>query len=376
MLVLLNLKQEYMRKSFILFLLFLSGLELSAQVQAVQNTRIRGLVDTVGFAQYPWQMDSLINRIQRLQGDKLEQAFIRGGVSEETLWKVAVCPHDDYSYASYMYPLSLYNIQAKTLVLFGVCHKARQMGLENKIIFESYNTWKGPYGAVKVSPLRDEIIKDLPPGIAVVNDSAHQSEHSLEALVPFLQYYNNDIEIIPILIPFMTPSKMDIFSQLLAQSVKYVTTRHNMAWGSDFSFVLSTDAVHYGDQDWGGKLYNWYGTDKEGYAKAKSHEEEIIQNTLSGEIRPDKLRGFCNHTLDDKNYKEYKWTWCGRYSVPFGLWTAYHLQKLLGIELQGTSLGYSTSIEPTAIPVKDLKMGVTAPASLRHWVGYVSMGYQ
>lgn len=365
------MKKHNILKTILIFFALQVVLHVSGQV-----VRTRGLADTVGFAQYSWQMDSVFNRIQRLQGDKLENAFESNAVTEETLWKVAICPHDDYTYAGYMYPLSLYNVEAKTLILFGVCHKAKQFNLENKIIFDSYKYWKGPYGKVKVSALRDEIFRDLPPGIAIINDSVQQAEHSLEALIPFLQYYNHEVEIIPILIPYMPAPKMDIFSQLLAQSIKLVTTAHNMNWGSDFAFVLSTDAVHYGDQDWGDKKYDWYGVDKVGYTQAMAHEREIIDRTLKGDIRPEKLRQFCNYTVDEKNYKEYKWTWCGRYSIPFGLWTSYYLQKLLGINLKGTLLDYSTSIEQKPVPVDDLKMGHTAPANLRHWVGYVSVGYQ
>ncbi|MHC1705992.1 MAG: AmmeMemoRadiSam system protein B [Bacteroidales bacterium] len=365
-----------MQKVLIIIILFSVQFSLFSQGKTFSSDKVRKPVDTIGFARYAWQMDSIINRIQRLQGDLLEKSFMGSAVTEETLWKAAICPHDDYSYCGYMYPLSLFNVQAKTLILFGVCHKAKQFGLENKLIFDSFTHWEGPYGRVKVSGLRDEILKDLTPGIAIVHDSAHQVEHSLEALIPFLQYYNPDIEIIPILVPYMQPAKMDIFSQMLAQSVKLVTTRQNLNWGADFAFILSTDAVHYGDQDWGGKKYDWYGTGKEGYLEAKKHEDEIIQNTLAGDIRREKLRRFYNYTVDDKNYKESKWTWCGRYSIPFGLWTVFHLQRIFGLKLEGRVLSYSTSIENKPVPVDDLKMGVTAPASLKHWVGYVSLGYE
>lgn len=365
-----------MKKAIFSLSLFLITFFGFSQKIQVNNQKIRKITDTVGFAHLSWQMDSVMERIHRFQENKLEKAYKRGNVTEETLWKVAICPHDDYTYVGYLYPLTLYNVQAKTVLLFGVCHKAKQFGLENKLVFDSYQYWKGPYGNVKVSSLRDEILSELPTGIAVVNDTVHQTEHSLEALIPFLQYYNNEIEIIPILIPYMPVQKMDIFSELLAQSIKVVCSRHDLKWGKDFSFVISSDAVHYGDQAWGDKKYDWYGVDKKASDKAIEHETEIIENTLLGEIRADKLRRFCSYTVDDKNYKEYKWSWCGRYSVPVGLFTAFHLQKILGISLEGTFLGYSTSIEGKALPVDDLKMGVTAPAGLRHWVGYPSIGYQ
>lgn len=55
---------------------------------------IRPLIDTVGFAQYSWQMDSLMARIKR-QGWK---------ETDGEPWKLGICPHDDYTYVGKLYP--------------------------------------------------------------------------------------------------------------------------------------------------------------------------------------------------------------------------------------------------------------------------------
>jgi hypothetical protein len=44
--------------------------------------------------------------------------------------------------------------------------------------------------------------------------------------------------------------------------------------------------------------------------------------------------------------------------------------------LKGIPLGYSTSIDKEPLKVKDLGMGITAPASIHHWVGYPAIGYR
>jgi len=64
--------------------------------------------------------------------------------------------------------------------------------------------------------------------------------------------------------------------------------------------------------------------------------------------------------------------------VPFGLLAAWHLRELRGEHpLTGTLLDYTTSLGDQRIDVDDLDgMGVTAPATLRHWVGYVALGYR
>jgi MEMO1 family protein len=361
-----------MKKIFFLVIIIIFSLSLSFS----QDIKIRKPVDTIGFASKPEQMDELMKRI-RFNQDYLwilsEDIRYRIDYSG---YKTVISPHDDYSYVGYLYPFLLNNVKAKTVILFGVCHKAKLFNLENKIIFDSYTHWQMPYGNVKVSSLREEIISGLPPDSYIINDSVQALEHSVEAIVPFLQYNNRDVEIISILVPYMSYDKMNEIAEPLAAAVLSAMGKKKMEWGKDFAFVISSDAVHYGDEDWGGKNYAPYGTDDSGYTKAVKHEHEIINNCLMGEIEKNKIKKFISYTVDENNFKEYKWTWCGRYSVPFGLLTSFYLRNLSGEKLSGEYFGYATSIDHPHIPVDDLGMGVTAPANKHHWVGYPAIGYR
>ena len=102
-----------------------------------------------------------------------------------------------------------------------------------------------------------------------------------------------------------------------------------------------------------------------------------MRECFDGELGPQRIAAFVRRTLADHDHREYKWTWCGRYSVPFALLTAWHLQQRRSEPpLNGTILGYATSLDDQRIDVADLDgMGVTAPASLRHWVGYAAVGF-
>ena len=205
----------------------------------------------------------------------------------------------------------------------------------------------------------------------------HSVEHSLEALIPFLQYFNDDIEIVPILVPYMNFDKMNEIAEPLAKFLSEKMKKENLRLGKEIAIVISTDAVHYGDEDWGGSNYAPYGTDSMGLVNAKYHEMGIITNCLLDEVSPEKIQKFINYTVQEDNYKEYKWTWCGRYSVPFGLLFSYELNKeLKGKELFGDFIEYSSSIENPTLDVKDLNMGTTAPANDHHWVGYAAVGYE
>lgn len=334
---------------------------------------LRQMVDTIGFAHLDWQVDSVVNRINRSYPKEIS----RVKVDANTAWRVAICPHDDYTYASWQYPVLLKNLKAKTVIIFGVAHKARLLNVSDQIVFDSFSYWYGSYKNIKVSPLREELMAAMPKELYQVNDSLQKVEHSVESMLPFAQHFNRDLEIISILVPFMNTDRMAEISEYLSSAIAKTMARHHLEWGKDIALLITTDAVHYGDEDWGGKNMAPYGVDSLGYAKAVKHEYGIIDSCLVGILSNERVKQFVDFTVQSNNYKEYKWTWCGRYSVPLGLMTALDLQKKIGGEpLIGDFIGYSTSIDHKPLPLDDLRMGKTAIATIRHWVGYASVGYK
>jgi AmmeMemoRadiSam system protein B len=329
-----------------------------------ESGAIRPLKDTVGFAQYSWQMDSLMKRMGRTGWKK----------SAGLPWKLVICPHDDYTYVGVLYPELLQNVKASNLILIGVAHKAAQMGIEDSLVFDSYRYWKGPWKNISVSPVREEIFNLLAKKYAIVNDTLQKVEHSVEALIPFLQYFNRNITIVPILVPAMSPDRMESCGKALADAIRKIAKNHKWEWGADYAIVVTTDAVHYGNEDWGGRDMAYFGCEENGNIKAREREIEIINNCFKGDIIPEKIRLFSNYTLNPENFREYKWTWCGRYSVPVALYASYYLNK--NKTLTGELIGYSTSITSAHIPVDDIRMGRTAIATSCHWVGYAALGYR
>ncbi|NJO91307.1 MAG: AmmeMemoRadiSam system protein B [Chloroflexia bacterium] len=311
-------------------------------------------------------MDSIIARID--DDDKY-------GTND--VYKAVICPHDDYAYAGGLYSKTLNGIKAKTIVLVGVAHKARNFDLTDKLVFGSFDYWKGVYGNIKVSAFRNELVKKLAEDIYVVHDSMMIIEHSLEAITPFLQVKNKDIEIIPLLVPYMKNDDMITMSLALAKALQEVMQKHNLQYGKDLAIVISNDAVHYGNVDWGGKDMAPFGVDSTGNEKARKMDLEIIKNCLEGEVLTSKVKQFTDYTVQQDDYKEYKWVWCGRYSVPFGLLLANNLNELIEQQpLTGTVVDYRTSLNNKHLKVNDLGMGTTAPANNAHWVGYVGVVYK
>ncbi|MFN8258470.1 MAG: AmmeMemoRadiSam system protein B [Bacteroidales bacterium] len=337
----------------------------SQQNKTEKNLKIRQLVDTIGFAQYNRQMDSILARIDL--SDK---------IPAKECYKAVICPHDDYAYAAVLYNKTLAGIKAETIVLIGVAHKARQFSLENKLIFDSFDQWKSTSN-VEISELRTELIKSLPDDSYLMHDSMMQTEHSLEAILPFLLKYNRNVKIIPVLVPYTTFENMDRFSDYLSAGLFDLMKKNHLQYGKDIAIVISNDAIHYGNEDWGGKDMAPFGTDEEGNNKALQKDNEIITQCLIGNVDQEKIFKFNKFTVQESDFREYKWTWCGRYSVPFGLMLSNKLNlKMSKKPLTGKLIGYRSSLKDKHIDVYDLGMGTTAPAKPTHWVGYVGVGYE
>ena len=360
-----------MRK-IIPFIICLNILGFNSCNKKAKNSPVRSLelkvrhqVDTIGFVQYSWQMDSVMTRIP--SEDK---------IPSNEIFKAVICPHDDYAYAAGLYNKTLAGIKAKTIVLVGVAHRAKNFELENKVIFGSFGQWDSPYGGIKISPLRDQLLQKLKKETYIVHDSMMQLEHSLEAITPFLQKNNKDVEIIPLLVPYMTFENMGRFSEDLSEALGDLMKSKGLAYGNDLAIVISNDAIHYGSEGWNGSNMAPFGTDSIGNEKARQKDLTIIKNCLENELTPNRIRLFNMYTVNQDDFKQYAWVWCGRYSVPFGLSLANKLNlKTNKSNLHGTLIDWRSSLHNPHIEVIDIGMGHTAAATSKHWVAFTGIGY-
>ncbi len=81
--------------------------------------------------------------------------------------------------------------------------------------------------------MRDFLVAQLDTSIYLVSDTLHNVEHSLEALVPFLQYYNRDVQIVPILVPAMSFDRMQEIAAKLAESILQITQKKQFKLGKE-----------------------------------------------------------------------------------------------------------------------------------------------
>ena len=284
-----------------------------------------------------------------------------------------ICPHDDYLFAGRVDRKVLPLVTARTVVLIGVFHKYRRFGTHDVLVFDSYRAWRTPDGEARVSPLREELLRRLAGDDAVQDNAAHDSEHSLEALLFWLKHVRPDVEFVPVLVPAMGFDRMQALAGHVGAALADAMSTRGWRLGRDVSVVISSDAVHYGD-DFKFTPFGEGGVDA--YVKATEQDRRLIAGPLAGPVTTLKTEQFFTTCVNPQQPSEYRLTWCGRFSIPFGLLLLERATAALGLPTPvGHPLAYGTSIGTPELPVKDLGMGATAPANLYHFVGYPAVAY-
>jgi AmmeMemoRadiSam system protein B len=333
-------------------------------------------MDTVGFVVNRQQAEEVVSKAVLLERESLVEQDRRLGMRPGDGFIGGICPHDDHLYASRVYVHLSERVTAPRILLVGVFHRAKAWSLQDRIVFESFEGWHGPWSEFEVDPLRNELIKAMPRDGFVVDNAMHCREHSLEALLPFLQKDHPDRTIVPILVPHMGWERIEALSDELAEALATIMRAEGWRLGKDIAVVISSDAVHYGpDFD-----HAPFGTDATAYQRAVARDQQLVSEYLEGSLDEDKLRGLFG-VLVNPTTLDYRLPWCGRFSVPFGL----ELLRKVSVETEGrvptgALLRYGTSLSEPELPVSEAVrasgLGYTAPSNLHHWVGYVAVGYR
>jgi len=329
----------------------------------------------VGYTHTAAGIARVVNHAEVAEKERLAANRTRLGPGTHLL--AAVAPHDDYLYAQRVYVHALQHLRARHVILVGVAHRARKFpGCEGKLVFEAFPAWHGPYGSVPPSPLREDLIRSLPPEDVLVSNAIHAGEHSLEGLVPFLQHYNREVEIVPILVPWMSWPRLLDLAKKTAGALGRALQSRGLAPGEDVAILISSDSVHYGDVGWGGRCFADFGTDGVGYDRAVARDRALIADHLTGEISAKDLEAFYRK-VNAEDFRQARISWCGRFSIPFGLATLDYLVRDLGrAPARGDLLRYGTTLDPGQSDPGVKGLGVTAGANLHHWVGFASIGYR
>ncbi len=352
--------------------LFFGGAALPAAAQ----TPVRAQMDTVGFAVDRADFAQVLYAARQAEGLNDQRA-------RRAAWPAAaaILPHDDYLYAGRTAVHALPYLQARRWVIFGVCHACRRIGVRDKLLLDDYDVWR-------IAGRDFTVDKDLRAALserlgddAEVSRERQAKEHSVEALLPWLGAGAGDFTFVPILVPGMEPAHLDSLSGKLAGILADLCRENGWVMGRDLGLLISADAVHYGCDGWGAHPYNEFGCGEAGHAAARAQDITLARATLAGPLTRAGIDSFIRLVWDpdgpDYPAYPYRITWCGIYSIPFGLSTARKLQLDLGsATLTGTLLRYGDSVSDGRLECEVKHLGVTAPNTLRHWVGYPAVVYR
>jgi MEMO1 family protein len=346
-------------------IIFLFLLILNSQLSILKSQTVRPIRDSIGFC---WNAEEM----NRFVGFLDKHSEHKNNSSQNLIAAISV--HDDYLYAGKVYYPLFKLINTKEVVIFGVTHGSvrKELGiLRNKIILDEYDEWCGPFSRIKISPLREIIKSKLEKDNFIVSNKAHNIEHSIEALIPFLQYYNRDIKITPIMVTQMSPERTEGIASTLAKIISEYVKEHNLKLGKDIFFLISNDANHYG-VDFGNSPY---GLDLNAHKLGTENDQRIINKNLAGKINLDKIKSLAGEIIPDSLTKKVIPLWCGRYPMTLGLQTVSKILTEFGDNsLVGKLFKYSDTMTEKVLPFENTAMGLTAVFSPKHWCGWFTLG--
>jgi MEMO1 family protein len=346
-----------------LYLIFF--LILNSSFAILNSQTIRPVRDSIGFCWNANEMNHFMEYLSKHNQNTKD-------ASQNLIAAISV--HDDYLYAGNVYYPLYKNIKTKEVVVFGVTHGTvrKELGQQSNIlILDDYLKWMGPFKDVEVSPLREVIKSKLPKEYFVINNKAHSIEHSIEALIPFLQYYNRDIKITPIMVTQMSMERMEDLSNKLSNIIAEYMRTNKLELSKDIFFLISNDANHYGE-DFNNSPY---GLNANAHKTATENDTKIILKELVNQLTEEKILQTAKDILPDSTKKNIP-LWCGRYPIVLGLKTITKVVKNLEDQkIFGKLLKYSDTFTEKVLPVKNTSMGLTAVFSYKHWCGWFTEGF-
>ena len=144
-----------------------------------------------------------------------------------------IAPHAGYIYSGGVAAETFAHITIPdTIILLGPNHH----GAGADMAVMSNGLWEMPFGPVTINnQLATALIGN---GEVFQEDaSAHRGEHSLEVQIPFLQFHNPHVTIVPITISYVTLEQCLRAGELLAQTIN--------EYEGPVLMVVSTDMTHY-----------------------------------------------------------------------------------------------------------------------------------
>ncbi len=146
-----------------------------------------------------------------------------------------VCPHAGLIYSG---PVAgaVYSriLIPETIVLVGPNHT----GLGAPVSVYNRGAWRMPHGTIEINSTIAEAVLDQS-RFADADIEAHRHEHCIEVQLPFLQYFHQDLTIVPIVMMSIDLAVCQDLGEALASAIR------SHAKPGGVLLVASTDMTHY-----------------------------------------------------------------------------------------------------------------------------------
>jgi AmmeMemoRadiSam system protein B len=175
---------------------------------------------------YPASASELKRMIKGMVAEKAKKQEVIGLIS----------PHAGYIYSGPVAGATISRIKFKdTFIIMGPNHTGR--GRPFSIMTEG--SWQTPLGEVEIdSELGKQILAHS--RYLEEDHSAHLGEHSIEVQLPFLQYFNTEFKLVPIVLAYAGGAIYKEIGKALAKAVKES--------GNNAVIIASSDMTHYEPQ--------------------------------------------------------------------------------------------------------------------------------
>lgn len=186
---------------------------------------------------YPASERALREKIEECFTHKLGPGEIPKLNSGEREIKGAIVPHAGYRFsgpvAAHVYGAIANDGYPDTFIILGPKHSDPFMSGPASKAAVTKETFEMPFGKV---PVNENIADEITGGPIEVNPDMHAAEHSIEVQLPFLQYFDAEIQFVPICIS----------SQNLETAEKIGESLQKIFKKEDVVIIASTDFTHCG----------------------------------------------------------------------------------------------------------------------------------
>ncbi len=186
---------------------------------------------------YDGDANNLCNYVQSTLSATQEN---KANVTDKQLARLVVLPHAGHFFCGHIIAKALNQVElSNTLILLGPNHT----GMGQALAVWGEGSWQTPLGQIPVNKEISQKILQCDAGF-VQDTKAHEQEHSLEVILPFLQIKMQNLDIVPIAIAGRDLGHLQRAGYGLGKIIHELEVT-----GKNITIIVSSDMHHFSDHE-------------------------------------------------------------------------------------------------------------------------------